>query len=125
MLYSAQKNAQKKPGGERSRSEEGEPMEEISSTEIHDEIAAKLLAAEKEAELSNTRYSAQDALNSISAQLGIDKEQVMKKLMEEIQIGIDSAEKHGWISEDEAFRILGIDKDEVRQRSNLEETMQN
>ena len=91
-------------------------MEEISRTEIHDEITTKLLAAEKEAELSNTRYSAQDVLNSISAEQSMTKEQAYKKLMEEIQKGIDSAEKHGCIPEDEVLRILGID--------NLEETMQ-
>lgn len=84
--------------------------------DIHNEIAAKLLDAEREAELCDTRYSAQDVLNSISAEQSMTKEQAYKKLMEEIQKGIDSAEKYGWIPEEEALRILGIDK--------LEETMQ-
>lgn len=31
-------------------------------------------------------------------------------LMAELQKGFDSAEKHGWISEEEADRILGVDE---------------
>lgn len=43
-------------------------MNKISETDIHDEIAAKLLEAEQEAELTDLRLSAQDVLNSISAE---------------------------------------------------------
>ena len=85
-------------------------MNEISETDIHDEIAAKLLEAEREAELTSLRYSSQDVLNSISAEQSMTKEQAYKKLMEEIQKGIDSAEKYGWIPEEEAMRRLGIDQ---------------
>lgn len=99
-------------------------MNKISETDIHDEIAAELLEAEQEAELTSLRYSSQDVLNSISAEQSMTKEQAYKKLMEEIQKGIDSAEKHGWIPEEEAMRILGIDEDEICQLSDLEETMQ-
>lgn len=80
------------------------------------DIAAKLLEAEQEAELTDLRLSAQDVLNSISEEQSMTKEQAYKKLIEEILKGIDSAENHGWIPEDEVLRILGID--------NLEEAMQ-
>ena len=38
------------------------------------------------------------------------KAKAAKILMAELQKGIASGEKHGWISEDEAYRILGVDE---------------
>lgn len=38
------------------------------------------------------------------------KRKAAKKLTDEIQKGIDSAEKFGWISEEEADRILGVNE---------------
>lgn len=38
------------------------------------------------------------------------KAKAVKILMAELQKGIDSGEKHGWIPEDEAYRILGGDE---------------
>lgn len=44
-------------------------MNKISETDIHDEIAAELLEAEQEAELTDLRLSAQDVLKSIAVKL--------------------------------------------------------
>ena len=38
------------------------------------------------------------------------KDKAMRRLMAEIQRGWDSAEKDGWISEEDAYRLLGVDK---------------
>ena len=38
------------------------------------------------------------------------KDKAMRRLMAEIQRGWDSAEKDGWVSEEEAYRLLGVDK---------------
>ena len=38
------------------------------------------------------------------------KAKAAKILMAELQKGIDSGEKHGWIPEDEAYRILGVNE---------------
>ena len=38
------------------------------------------------------------------------KENAMRRLMAEIQRGWDSAEKDGWVSEEDAYRLLGVDQ---------------
>ena len=38
------------------------------------------------------------------------KDKAMRRLMAEIQRGWDSAEKDEWISEEDAYRLLGADK---------------
>lgn len=38
------------------------------------------------------------------------KAKAAKILMAELQKGVDSGEKQGWIPEDEAYRILGVDE---------------
>lgn len=38
------------------------------------------------------------------------KAKAMRRLMAEIQQGWDSAEKGGWVSEEEAYRLLGVDE---------------
>lgn len=38
------------------------------------------------------------------------KAKAVKILMAELQKGIDSGERDGWISKEDAFRILGVDK---------------
>ena len=38
------------------------------------------------------------------------KDKAMRRLMAEIQRGWDSAEKDGWVSEEDAYRLLGVDK---------------
>ena len=38
------------------------------------------------------------------------KDKAMRRLMAEIQRGWDSAEKDGWISEEDAYRLLGVDQ---------------
>ena len=37
------------------------------------------------------------------------KDKAMRRLMAEIQRGWDSAEKDGWVSEEDAYRLLGVD----------------
>ena len=38
------------------------------------------------------------------------KDKAMRRLMAEIQRGWDSAEKDGWVSEEDAYRLLGVDQ---------------
>ena len=38
------------------------------------------------------------------------KDKAMRRLMAEIQRGWDSAEKGGWVSEEDAYRLLGVDQ---------------
>lgn len=38
------------------------------------------------------------------------KDKAMRRLMAEIQRGWDSAEKDGWVSEEDAYRRLGVDE---------------
>ena len=38
------------------------------------------------------------------------KDKAMRRLIAEIQRGWDSAEKDGWVSEEDAYRLLGVDK---------------
>ena len=38
------------------------------------------------------------------------KDKAMRRLMAEIQRGWDSVEKDGWVSEEDAYRLLGVDK---------------
>ena len=38
------------------------------------------------------------------------KAKAMRRLMAEAQKGWDSAEKDGWVSEEEAYRLLGIEE---------------
>ena len=38
------------------------------------------------------------------------KDKAMRRLMAEIQRGWDSAEKNGWVSEEDAYRLLGADQ---------------
>lgn len=38
------------------------------------------------------------------------KAKAMRRLMAEVQQGWDSAEKDGWVSEEDAYRLLGVDK---------------
>ena len=38
------------------------------------------------------------------------KSKAMRRLMAEVQRGWDSAEKDGWVSEEEAYRQLGVDE---------------
>ena len=38
------------------------------------------------------------------------KDKAMRRLMAEIQRGWDSAEKDGWVSEEDAYRLLGADQ---------------
>ena len=38
------------------------------------------------------------------------KDKAMRRLMTEIRRGWDSAEKDGWVSEEDAYRLLGVDK---------------
>ena len=38
------------------------------------------------------------------------KDKAMRRLMAEVQQGWDSAEKDGWVSEENAYRLLGVDK---------------
>ena len=38
------------------------------------------------------------------------KDKAMRRLMAEIQRGWDSAEKDGWVSEEDAYRLLGVDE---------------
>lgn len=38
------------------------------------------------------------------------KTKAMRRLMAEIQQGWDSAEKDGWVSEEDAYRLLGVDE---------------
>lgn len=38
------------------------------------------------------------------------KAKAMRRLMDEVQKGWDSAEKEGWVSEEEAYRQLGVDE---------------
>lgn len=37
------------------------------------------------------------------------KAKAMRRLMDEIQKGWDSAERDGWVSEEDAYRLLGVD----------------
>lgn len=37
------------------------------------------------------------------------KAKAMRRLMDEVQKGWDSAERDGWISEEDAYRLLGVD----------------
>ena len=34
----------------------------------------------------------------------------MRRLMDEVQQGWDSAEKEGWVSEEDAYRLLGVEE---------------
>ena len=38
------------------------------------------------------------------------KDKAMRRLMAEVQRGWDSAEKDGWVSEEDAYRLLGVDE---------------
>ena len=38
------------------------------------------------------------------------KDKAMRRLMAEIQRGWDSAEKDGWVSEEDAYRLLGVEQ---------------
>lgn len=38
------------------------------------------------------------------------KDKAMRRLMAEVQQGWDSAEKDGWVSEEDAYRLLGVDE---------------
>ena len=38
------------------------------------------------------------------------KEKALRRLMAEIQRGWDSAEKDGWVSEEDAYRLLEVDQ---------------
>ena len=38
------------------------------------------------------------------------KDKAMRRLMAEVQRGWDSAEKDGWVSEEDAYRLLGVDQ---------------
>lgn len=38
------------------------------------------------------------------------KAKAMRRLMAEVQKGWDSAERDGWMSEEDAYRLLGIDE---------------
>jgi len=37
------------------------------------------------------------------------KAKAMRRLMDEVQKGWDSAERDGWVSEEDAYRLLGVD----------------
>lgn len=37
------------------------------------------------------------------------KAKAMRRLMAEVQKGWDSAEKEGWVSEEDAYRLLGVE----------------
>lgn len=47
-------------------------MEAFDNFQFHSEVLFKLQEAEREAELTNVRYSAKDVLKSISAELGVE-----------------------------------------------------
>ena len=38
------------------------------------------------------------------------KDKAMRRLMAEVQRGWDSAEKDGWVSEEDAYRLLGVNQ---------------
>lgn len=38
------------------------------------------------------------------------KTKAMRRLLDEVQQGWDSAEKEGWVSEGEAYRLLGVEE---------------
>ena len=38
------------------------------------------------------------------------KAKAMRRLMSEVQKGWDSAEKDGWVSEEDAYRLLGVEE---------------
>ncbi|MBD5161153.1 MAG: phosphatase [Oscillibacter sp.] len=38
------------------------------------------------------------------------KAKAMRRLMDEVQQGWDSAEKEGWVSEEDAYRLLGVEE---------------
>ena len=38
------------------------------------------------------------------------KAKAMRRLMAEVQKGWDSAERDGWVSEEDAYRLMGIDE---------------
>ena len=38
------------------------------------------------------------------------KAKAMRRLMDEAQQGWDSAEKEGWVSEEDAYRLLGVEE---------------
>ncbi len=38
------------------------------------------------------------------------KAKAMRRFMDEVEKGWDSAEKEGWVSEEEAYRLLGVDE---------------
>lgn len=38
------------------------------------------------------------------------KAKAMRRLMAEVQKGWDSAERDGWLSEEDAYRLLGVEK---------------
>ena len=38
------------------------------------------------------------------------KAKAMRRLMAEVQKGWDSAERDGWVSEEDAYRLLGVDE---------------
>ena len=38
------------------------------------------------------------------------KAKAMRRLLDEVQQGWDSAEKEGWVSEEEAYRLLGVEE---------------
>lgn len=38
------------------------------------------------------------------------KAKAMRRLMDEVQQGWNSAEKDGWVSEEDAYRLLGVEK---------------
>lgn len=47
-------------------------MEAYETFQYHSEVMFKLQEAEREAELTNVRYSAKDVLKTISAELGVE-----------------------------------------------------
>lgn len=47
-------------------------MEAYENFQFHSEVLCKLREAEREAELTQVRYSAKDVMNSIKAELGVD-----------------------------------------------------
>ena len=38
------------------------------------------------------------------------RSKALRRFLQEVQAGWDSAEKEGWISEEDAYRILGVEK---------------
>lgn len=38
------------------------------------------------------------------------KSKAMRRLLDEVQKGWDSAERNGWVSEEDAYRLLGVEE---------------